>query len=171
MKRMHIHVSVENIQKSAAFYSKLFGTDPIVLKDDYAKWMLDDPCVNFALSSHDGAHRGIEHVGIQVDDAEELAEVYDRMRDAGQPIFDEGATVCCYAQSDKNWTADPDGIAWEAFLTQGEETEYGNRVDLDQLASAKAVAGSCCTPAVAPAGTGFANKHLAVDVSCCGEKP
>ena len=83
MKRMHIHLSVENIDKSVAFYTSLFGAEPTVLKDDYAKWMLDDPRVNFAMSSHEGANRGVEHIGIQSENAEELAEVYGRIKQAG----------------------------------------------------------------------------------------
>ncbi|WP_417621817.1 ArsI/CadI family heavy metal resistance metalloenzyme [Parasphingorhabdus sp.] len=160
MKRMHIHLSVESIDQSVGFYSKLFGSEPTVLKADYAKWMLDDPLVNFAISSHEGAERGIEHIGIQAETADELAEVYGRIKEAGGAVFDEGETTCCYAQSEKNWTADPDGVAWEAFLTNGEVTDYGNRVDLAQLASENAEQGSCCTPQIAPA--------TAAKSSCCG---
>lgn len=160
MNRMHIHLSVESLEKSVAFYSKLFGAEPSVLKVDYAKWMLDDPRVNFAMSSHPGSQRGVEHIGIQSETAEELAGVYDRIKDAGGAIFDEGAATCCYAQSEKNWTVDPDGIAWEAFLTNGEVTEYGTRVDLDQLKSDNAADGACCTPQMAP--------KPATPSSCCG---
>ncbi len=160
MNRMHIHLSVESLEKSVAFYSKLFGAEPSVLKADYAKWMLEDPRVNFAMSSNPGTKRGIEHIGIQSENAEELAGVYGRIKDAGGVIFDEGATTCCYAQSEKNWTVDPDGIAWEAFLTNGEVTEYGNRVDLDQLTSDNASDGACCTPQMAPAPSS--------SPSCCG---
>lgn len=168
MKRMHIHLSVENIDKSVAFYTKLFGAEPTVVKDDYAKWMLDDPRVNFAMSSHEGAKRGIEHVGIQAENSDELAEVYGRIKDAGGAIFDEGATTCCYAQSEKNWTADPDGIAWEAFLTHGDVTDYGNRVDLDQLASNNAADGTCCTPTT-PQGVCCEPKvEKSKDEACCG---
>lgn len=144
MKRMHIHLSVENIDASVAFYTKLFGAEPSVLKDDYAKWMLDDPLVNFAMSSHDGAQRGIEHVGIQAEDRGELAQVYGRIREAGGAIFDEGATTCCYAQSEKNWTADPDGVAWEAFLTHGDATIYGDRIDPARIGSTDSAPDACC---------------------------
>lgn len=164
MKRMHIHLSVENIEQSIGFYTKLFGTEPSVVKSDYAKWMLDDPRVNFAMSSHEGAKRGVEHVGIQVENADELTQVYDRIKEAGGAIFDEGATTCCYAESEKNWTADPDGVAWEAFLTHGDVTEYGNRVDLNQLASGNAAENACCTPAMAPA----AVDESADNKPCCG---
>ena len=159
MNRMHIHLSVESLEKSVAFYSKLFGTEPSVLKDDYAKWMLEDPRVNFAMSSHPGTKRGVEHIGIQSENAGELASVYSRIKDAGGAIFDEGATTCCYAKSEKNWTVDPDGIAWEAFLTSGEVTEYGNRVDPGRLASDYAAEVACCTPQMAPA--------PATSSSCC----
>ncbi|HEY9090379.1 ArsI/CadI family heavy metal resistance metalloenzyme [Parasphingorhabdus sp.] len=164
MKRMHIHLSVENIEQSIGFYTKLFGAEPSVVKSDYAKWMLDDPRVNFAMSSHEGAKRGVEHVGIQAESHDELAQVYGRIKEAGGAIFDEGATTCCYAQSEKNWTADPDGLAWEAFLTHGDVTEYGNRVDLDQLASGNAAENACCTPAMAPT----AVDENADNKPCCG---
>lgn len=161
MKTMHIHLSVDSIEKSVAFYTKLFGSEPTVLKDDYAKWMLDDPRVNFAMSSHEGAQRGVEHIGIQSENADELAQVYGRIRDAGGTIFEEGATTCCYAQSEKNWTADPDGVPWEAFLTNGNVTEYGNRVDLGQLVSDNAADGTCCTPQMS-------KPPVAAASSCCG---
>ena len=168
MKRMHIHLSVENLDKSVAFYTKLFGAEPEIVKDDYAKWMLDDPRVNFAMSSHEGAKRGIEHVGIQAENSDELAEVYGRIQDAGGAIFDEGATTCCYAQSEKNWTADPDGLPWEAFLTHGDVTDYGNRVDLDQLTSNNAAEGACCTPTT-PQGLCCEPKtEKTKDEACCG---
>jgi len=142
MKRFHMHVGVTDLDQSIAFYSKLFATGPAVVKDDYAKWMLEDPCINFAISMRDGAAKGIEHVGLQVEDKAELEEVYSRLKAADRPVLDEGATTCCYAQSEKSWIADPDGLMWEAFLTQGESTTYGDSPELDRLASANA----CCTP-------------------------
>lgn len=132
MNRMHIHLSVEDIEKSVAFYSGLFGTEPTVHKPDYAKWMLDDPRVNFAMSSHQNMKRGIEHIGIQSETADEFAKIFGRLEDAGGAILDEGATTCCYAQSEKHWTMDPDGVAWESFLTNGDATEYGTRLDPSQ---------------------------------------
>ncbi len=161
MKRLHIHVSVENIAASTAFYAKLFGAEPTVLKGDYAKWMLEDPRVNFAISSHAGAARGIEHLGVQVEDEAELNEVYGRLAEAGQPVLEEGATTCCYAKSDKSWTADPDGVVWEAFLTHGGSTVYGAGPDFSQLVSANAAEGSCCTPPASKAET-------PATTSCCG---
>jgi len=125
MKRLHVHVSVENLDQSVRFYSTLFAAEPSVLKPDYAKWMLEDPRVNFAISKRGGA-AGVQHLGIQAEDADELAEVYDRLKQAERPIVEQAATTCCYAKSDKQWIADPQGVAWETFLTTGESTVYGD---------------------------------------------
>lgn len=146
MKRFHVHVGVEDLDQSIAFYSGLFGAEPSVTKPDYAKWMLEDPRINFAISAREGAVKGIEHLGLQVEDQAELSEVYARLQDAGRPVLEEGATTCCYAQSEKSWIADPQGVVWEAFLTNGDSTSYGNNPGLDQLASANAATGACCTP-------------------------
>jgi catechol 2,3-dioxygenase-like lactoylglutathione lyase family enzyme len=145
MKRLHIHVGVDDLDRSTGFYTKLFGAPPSVQKADYAKWMLDDPRVNFAISSgHHGA-AGIEHLGIQAEDETELAEVYSRLKTADRPVLEEGATTCCYAKSEKSWIADPDGIVWEAFLTKGEATIYGDSPALSAL-SENASATNCCAP-------------------------
>jgi len=146
MKRFHVHMGVENLDRSVAFYSGLFGAEPSVIKPDYAKWMLDDPRVNFAISTHEGVARGIEHLGVQVENSDELAEVYSRLKAANGPVVEEGATTCCYAKSEKSWIADPDGIMWEAFLTNGEATVYGDNPELQRLVSDNAAAGACCTP-------------------------
>ena len=139
MKRMHVHVSVRELDASVRFYSTLFATTtPSVLKEDYAKWMLDDPRVNFAISTR-GAPVGIEHLGIQVADADELHEVYERLEKADAPVLEEGQTVCCYAKSEKSWIEDPQGIRWETFLTTGESTVYGSEAPKAQAA--------CCVPA------------------------
>lgn len=151
MKRFHVHVGVTDIDRSIAFYSNLFGAEPAVTKADYAKWMLDDPCVNFAISMREDAAKGIEHVGLQVADKAELEEVYGRLKAADRPVLEEGATTCCYAQSEKSWIADPDGVVWEAFLTEGESTTYGGNPDLDRLTSAQASSDACCAPQLAPA--------------------
>ena len=153
MKRFHVHLGVENLDASIAFYTTLFAAEPTVLKPDYAKWMLDDPRVNFAISSNGHAARGIEHVGIQAESPVELAEVYARLQAADRPVLEEGATTCCYAKSEKSWIADPDGIIWETFLTNGEATVYGENAPIGTLESANAIAGTCCTPAVTPAAT------------------
>lgn len=144
MKRMHLHVSVPDLGASIAFYETLFGAAPIVVKDDYAKWMLDDPKVNFAISERARA-TGVDHIGIQVDSAEELGEIAGRLKAAGADTFDQEATTCCYAQSDKSWVQDPAGVRWETFFTFGEATSYGEDEALPEPAAA------CCGPADAPA--------------------
>lgn len=146
MKRMHVHVSVADIGHAVTFYSALFASKPAVLKDDYAKWMLDEPRVNFAISTR-GRQPGLDHLGIQVENESELHDVYARLRDAGGDIFEEGKTTCCYAQSEKSWIEDPAGISWETFLTTGESTNYGAGAENGaRIAHAKA----CCGPAAAP---------------------
>ncbi len=143
MKRLHVHVSVDDIEKSVAFYSVLFATEPTVIENDYAKWMLDDPRVNFAISKR-GEVSGVQHLGIQVENAEELAEVYDRLKRAERPVVEEKATTCCYAHSDKQWIADPQGIAWETFHTHGSATVYGESAALGELQQASGKI--CCEP-------------------------
>ncbi|HEU4627603.1 MAG TPA: ArsI/CadI family heavy metal resistance metalloenzyme [Steroidobacteraceae bacterium] len=142
MKRLHVHVSVDDVAKSIQFYSTLFAAEPVVTKPDYAKWMLDDPRVNFAISKRGGA-TGIRHLGIQVEDREELAEVYSRLKRAGGPLLEEGATTCCYAKSEKSWIEDPQGVKWETFHTTGESTTYGT----DE--PAMPATSRCCGPAKA----------------------
>ena len=146
MKRLHVHVGVDDLDRSVGFYSTLFGAPPTVLKSDYAKWMLDDPRVNFAISSGNHAARGVEHLGIQAEDEAELSEVYGRLKAAGRPVLEEGATTCCYARSEKSWVADPDGLVWEAFHTTGEATVYGESPALGTLSESLA-AEKCCLPA------------------------
>ena len=140
MKRLHVNLGVQDLDASVRFYSALFATDPTVLKEDYAKWMLEDPRVNFAISTH-GAGAGVDHLGIQVEDDGELAEVFDRLQQAGGPTLDEGETTCCYARSTKQWIQDPQGVAWETFLTHGDEPVYGH--ERTEVASARS-SGSCC---------------------------
>jgi len=125
MKRMHVHVAVDNLDKVIGFYSTLFAAKPSVVKPDYAKWMLDDPRVNFAISMR-GAKTGLNHLGIQVESKDELAEVSARLKEADAPVLEEGKTTCCYAKSEKSWIDDPAGISWETFLTTGESTDYGS---------------------------------------------
>ena len=153
MKRFHLHVGVTDIDKSVAFYSSLFGAEPSVVKADYAKWMLDNPRINFAISMREDASKGIEHVGLQVEDKAELEKVYGRLKAADRPVLEEGATTCCYAQSEKSWIADPDGVVWEAFLTEGASTTYGGSPDFRQLASANAASSACCAPKMSAAKT------------------
>jgi catechol-2,3-dioxygenase len=125
MKRLHVHVAVENLPEAIAFYSTLFSAEPKVTKSDYAKWMLDDPRVNFAISAR-GRAPGVNHLGIQVEDQVELHEVYARLNKADRPVTEQGKTECCYAKSEKAWITDPAGISWETFLTAGESTVYGD---------------------------------------------
>ena len=143
MKRLHVHVSVKDLDASVRFYSQLFAADPIVQKPDYAKWMLDDPRVNFAISQRDG-RPGVQHLGIQVEDRAELTEVYERLRGAERPVIEEGETTCCYAHSEKSWVDDPQGVQWETFLTTGESTVYGT--DEIRAKSQKAAEAACCAP-------------------------
>jgi len=125
MKRFHVHVAVDDLDGSKAFYTKLFGAEPAVVRHDYAKWMVDDPRVNFAISTR-GGRTGIEHLGLQADSAEELAEIRGRLVEAGAEVADEPGANCCYAHSDKHWAVDPQGLAWEAFHTLGEARIYGD---------------------------------------------
>jgi catechol 2,3-dioxygenase-like lactoylglutathione lyase family enzyme len=152
MKRLHVHVGVNDLGQSIGFYSTLFGAQPSVVKSDYAKWMLEDPRVNFAISAGMHARKGIEHLGIQVENEEELGEVYGRLAVAGRPVLEEGATTCCYAKSEKSWVTDPDGVIWETFHTTGEATVYGDSPSFDALAgaaSANAAPSQCCAPTAA----------------------
>src|SRR5579862_1085480 len=144
MKRLHVHVGVKDLSASIRFYRELFGAEPVVTKDDYAKWMLEDPRVNFAISQRNEA-TGVDHLGIQVEDRAELTEVYARLKRAEGPVIEEGQTTCCYAQSEKSWIEDPQGVQWETFLTTGESTVYGTD-EIRPKSEQQAVAASCCAP-------------------------
>jgi catechol 2,3-dioxygenase-like lactoylglutathione lyase family enzyme len=146
MKRLHVHVSVSDLAASIRFYSRLFAAEPVVRKSDYAKWLLEDPRVNFAISQRDG-RPGMQHLGIEVEDRVELQEVYGRLRAADEPVIEEGETTCCYARGEKSWITDPQGIPWETFLTTGESTVYGTdeiRPQRQQTAAAACCAPNCC---------------------------
>ena len=147
MKRFHVHVAVDDLKRSIGFYSALFAAQPAVTKADYAKWMLDDPRVNFAISTR-GREPGLDHLGIQADNGDELKEIYARLHEAGGNIIEQGQTSCCYAKSEKSWIDDPAGIAWETFFTTGESTNYGDGSgeNVARVAHAKA----CCVPEAAP---------------------
>ncbi|MBN8904898.1 MAG: glyoxalase/bleomycin resistance/dioxygenase family protein [Rhodospirillales bacterium 69-11] len=163
MKRLHVHVSVDDLAQSVQFYSTLFAAKPAVAKADYAKWMLDDPRVNFAISTRSG-ESGLDHLGIQVETQGELQEVYSRLRQADRPVIEEGATTCCYAQSEKSWITDPQGVSWETFLTTGESTVYGDSADLGAI---RTTAAACCTSET-PQGACCAPKpELAATAACC----
>jgi catechol 2,3-dioxygenase-like lactoylglutathione lyase family enzyme len=136
MKRMHIHVGVDHLDQSIKFYSALFGAGPDKTKPDYAKWMLDDPRINFAISTRAG--RGVDHLGLQVDEDSELAGLREQFKRAEMSAFDEGETVCCYAQSDKSWLEDPSGVAWEIFQTMEDTQLYNAQSAIAEQA--------CCVP-------------------------
>ena len=142
MKRLHVHVSVGDLDESLQFYSALFAAQPTIRQDDYAKWMLEDPRVNFAISKRDKV-TGIRHLGIQVENGAELAEVFARLDHAHRPVLNEGATTCCYAKSEKSWIEDPQGVKWETFLTTGDSAVYGGESGEGTRAK------PCCEPSKA----------------------
>ena len=144
MKRMHVHVAVEDLEQSISFYSALFANEPAVVKPDYAKWMLEDPRVNFAISTR-GRAPGLDHLGIQAESREELQEVYARLHKAGGEIIEQGQTSCCYAKSEKSWIDDPAGISWETFYTTGESTDYGDGTG-ERIARVANEKTASCTP-------------------------
>lgn len=145
MKRLHVHVAVANLDQSVAFYSTLFAAEPTVARADYAKWMLDDPKVNFAISARSGRAHGVDHLGIQVESDGELRELARRLKAAGETTRDQEATTCCYAQSNKAWVDDPSGVRWETFFTFGDATSYGE----DEPVLAEKPQTGCC-PAPEP---------------------
>jgi hypothetical protein len=140
MKRFHVHVHVQDLDQSIAFYSRMFAAEPTRREVDYAKWMLDDPRVNFAISTR-GGEPGVDHLGIQTDSADELVELKARAQAADMALFDEGATTCCYASSEKHWVTDPQGVAWEHFHTLGDIPVFSQR-QVEVAASESA----CCAP-------------------------
>jgi lactoylglutathione lyase len=156
MKRFHVHLHVEDLARSIAFYSKLFAAEPSRVESDYAKWMLDDPRINFAISTR-GAKPGVDHLGFQADDPAELAEMKSRAEAADMALLDEGETTCCYARSEKHWVTDPQGIAWEHFHTLGNIPVFSE----GQQASA---ASACCAPTPRGKPVGIPVKSQS---SCC----
>ena len=157
MKRFHVHANVEDLPASVAFYSKMFAAEPTRLEADYAKWMLEDPRINFAISTR-GGKPGVDHLGFQTDTDDELAELKARAEAADMTLLDEGATSCCYARSDKHWVTDPQGIAWEHFHTLSNIPVFSEKAQ-----SAEDGAACCATPA----GSG---KPVGIPVqqsSCC----
>lgn len=162
MKRFHVHVSVTDLKQSIAFYSRLFGTNPSVSKPDYAKWMLDDPRVNFAISERD-SQPGVNHLGIQVEEQSEFEAMQAQLLNADNALIAEIGTTCCYAQSDKYWITDPQGIAWETFRTLGSAPVYGH--DAVELAATT----SCCLPASnASCDTPKTDASFIKAAACCG---
>jgi len=144
MKRFHVHVAVANLHDSVAFYSKMFAAEPTVLKPDYAKWMVEDPRINFAISTR-GSAPGVNHLGFQVDSEDELTGMRDRLVAADAGLVEEIGAHCCYAESDKYWVTDPQGIAWETYHSLGSIPMFG----ADSKASETNAAAACCAPPVA----------------------
>ena len=144
MKRFHVHAQVKDLQISIGFYSKLFAAEPTRVESDYAKWMLDDPRINFAISTR-GGEPGVDHLGIQTDDAAELAELKARAQAADMTLLDDGETSCCYSRSEKHWVTDPQGIAWEHFHTLDSIPVFSEK------AAAAVDAGACCARSAASA--------------------
>jgi len=143
MKRFHLHVGVKNLSESIAFYSTLFGQAPDKEKEDYAKWMLDDPRINFAISTRVSSE-GVDHLGIQVDGQEELAEITGRLKNADLGVYGEGEATCCYASSQKAWVKDPSGIAWETYQTMNDIDVFSKREVTSQKTDCCAPKKSCC---------------------------
>jgi catechol 2,3-dioxygenase-like lactoylglutathione lyase family enzyme len=158
MKRFHVHLHVDDLAKSIGFYTRLFAAEPARVEGDYAKWMLEDPRINFAISTR-GSRPGIDHLGFQTDDADELADLKARAEAADMALLDEGATSCCYARSEKHWITDPQGIAWEHFHTLGSIPVFSEGTTADTAAA-------CCAPTPTPRG-----KPIGIAVkasnSCC----
>jgi catechol 2,3-dioxygenase-like lactoylglutathione lyase family enzyme len=155
MKRFHVHIRVDDLNASIAFYERLFSVPPTRVEADYAKWMLDDPRVNFAISTR-GGQAGLDHLGFQTDTAEELVQLKTQAQSADMALIDEGETSCCYAQSDKHWITDPQGIAWEHFHTLGNIPVFNDKQSTQgssavccapPTAQPAATASACCSPA------------------------
>ena len=147
MKRFHVHIAVDDLDHNIRFYTSLFGSEPAVRKDDYAKWMLDDPRVNFALSKR-GDASGLNHLGIQVESDGELLEMRNRLSQADQSVLDQPDAACCYAASNKHWVQDPQGVAWETFHTLSDIPVFGNDTQ-SKLGGLPAKATACCVPKMA----------------------
>ena len=145
MKRFHVHVAVRDLEQSTRFYSAMFGMQPSVRKDDYAKWMLDDPRVNFAISTRADA-TGVNHLGFQADTDDELEEIHARLQTADTSIATEKGANCCYARSDKYWVQDPSGIAWESFRSLNTIPFYGEQSDKGADATADGGCSTACCP-------------------------
>ena len=162
MKRFHVHVAVPDLDAGIRFYSTLFGAEPAVRKDDYAKWMLDEPRLNFAISNR-GEPAGVNHLGLQVDSGEELEALHANLEAADRAVVAEKGASCCYARSDKYWITDPAGIAWESFHTLGSIPMFGASHDEPSLAATASASCSCSATSEA---TAVAPER--VQASCCG---
>ncbi|MBX2823172.1 MAG: glyoxalase/bleomycin resistance/dioxygenase family protein [Gammaproteobacteria bacterium] len=154
MKRLHIHIGVDDLAQGISFYSAFFSTEPAKIKSDYAKWQLDDPRLNFAISTRSG-RRGVDHLGIQVDQAAELNALRTQLSASGLTTADDGETECCYARSDKSWIQDPAGTAWEIYTTMDDaELFHSPTQSTDQVCCTPESKGTpgCCEPSPATAG-------------------
>ncbi|MBI3382070.1 MAG: VOC family protein [Aquabacterium sp.] len=172
MKRFHVHVHVDDLARNIDFYSKMFGAAPARVESDYAKWMLDEPAVNFAISTRGHGHTGVDHLGIQVDNDADLLAMKTQAQAADLSLIDEGATTCCYARSDKHWVIDPQGLPWEHFQTLGtipvfrEEAPTGTAtVDSTPASQEPAQASACCSPKISGKPIGIPVKSS--PSSCC----
>jgi predicted enzyme related to lactoylglutathione lyase len=145
MKRFHVHVAVKDLQQSVRFYSSMFGTEPTVVKPDYAKWMLEDPRVNFAISQRDQA-LGVNHLGVQAETDEELEAIHAKLQEADGTVVAEKGVHCCYAKSDKYWVTDPQGVAWESFRSLGTVPFYGEENHPQQASCGSSESSGCCSP-------------------------
>jgi catechol 2,3-dioxygenase-like lactoylglutathione lyase family enzyme len=145
MKRFHVHVSVEDLQANIRFYSSIFGAQPVVTKEDYAKWMIDDPRINFAISTR-GHSTGVNHLGIQVDSDAELKAMKVNLIAAQAPVLEQQEASCCYAKSDKYWVTDPQGVAWETYHSLGGVPVFGEDSGTHPANDGKKTA-ACCMPA------------------------
>ena len=163
MKRFHVHLHVDDLGASIAFYSTLFGGAPARSEADYAKWMLDDPPLNFAISTR-GDRPGIDHLGIQVDGTDELVALKARAESADRSLLDEGETTCCYARSDKHWVTDPQGVAWEHFHTLEGIPVFNER-------ASGAPAAACCAPASGDPTRARAEPQAAARACCAPAAP
>jgi extradiol dioxygenase family protein len=150
MKRFHLHVGVKDLEKSVQFYSTLFGQKPTKLKSDYAKWMLEDPRINFAISTL-ARTEGVDHLGLQVETEGELEEISDRLKKADLGVYDEGETTCCYSESRKAWVQDPSGVAWEAYRTMKDAEIFSDR------SASEAAEEACCV-----------SESTEAEAKCCG---
>ncbi|NDY93902.1 ArsI/CadI family heavy metal resistance metalloenzyme [Ideonella livida] len=168
MKRFHVHLHVQDLNASITFYSRLFGAEPTRVEADYAKWMLEDPRVNFAISTR-GQATGIDHLGFQAETPDELAELKARAEAADAPLLDEGATTCCYARSEKHWVTDPQGMAWEHYLTLDSIAVFSEQTGAAAPAGAN-TSSACCAPRQAPgaAPTTVRGKPIGIAVKSSG---
>jgi len=159
MKRFHVHVAVPDLEKSIRFYSTVFGAEPTVVKPDYAKWILEDPRVNFAISQRGGA-AGVNHLGFQVDDAAELTGMHARLQAADAGVVTEKDVSCCYARSDKHWITDPAGVAWETFHSLGTVPFYNGGESGEKVDACGGATTACCAPGEKP--------EKVTASACCG---